>query len=86
MYGRLCLDLSGNQCCPQNGYTRSSMQWMDVFTNTRRDLWLEGSPRKREKITFASITRYTTIRSITSNVKTVFLNGVIEEEVYIEQP
>jgi hypothetical protein len=48
--------------------------------------------------TFALVSRYTSIRSIISlaasmgwslhqmDVKTVFLNGVIEEEVYIEQP
>jgi hypothetical protein len=47
---------------------------------------------------FATVTRYTSIRAIISlaaymgwslhqmDVKTVFLNGVIEEEVYIEQP
>ena len=48
--------------------------------------------------TFASVARYTSIRAILAlasmmkwdlhqmDVKTTFLNGVIEEEVYIEQP
>jgi hypothetical protein len=48
--------------------------------------------------TFAPVARYTSIRTIIAlatkmewklhqmNVKTTFLNGVIEEEVYIEQP
>jgi hypothetical protein len=48
--------------------------------------------------TFTHVTRYTSIRTIIAlvakmkwklhqmDVKTTFLNGVIEEEVYIEQP
>ena len=48
--------------------------------------------------TFAPVARYTTIRSILAlaavmkwkihqmDVKTAFLNGVVEEEVYVEQP
>ena len=48
--------------------------------------------------TFAPLSRYTSIRSVLAlavvmkwkihqmDVKTVFLNGVVEEEVYVEQP
>ena len=48
--------------------------------------------------TFASVAQYTSIRSLISiaaeigwmihqmDVKTAFLNGIIQEEIYIEQP
>ena len=45
--------------------------------------------------TFALVTRYTSIRSICAgmrweihrlDIKTSFLNGVVKEEVYVEQP
>ena len=48
--------------------------------------------------TFAHVARYTSIRSVLAlaavmkwkvhqmDVKTTFLNGVVEEEVYVEQP
>ena len=66
----------------------------------RKYLWLEVFYQKEGinyEETFAPIARYTSIRAIMAlasmmkwdlhqmDVKTYFLNGVIEEEVYIEQ-
>ena len=66
----------------------------------RQDVWLKDSLRKGidYEETFAPGERYTSIRTIMAlasmmkwnlhqmDVKTSFLNGMIEEEVYIEQP
>jgi hypothetical protein len=61
-------------------------------------LWLSQKEGIDYEETFAPISRYTLIRTIIAlaakmkwklhqmDVKTTFLNGVIEEEVYIEQP
>ena len=64
----------------------------------RKDLWLEDSLRERELIMKRHLlqeARYTSIRTIMEpaslmkwdihqmDVKTTFLNGVIEEDVYI---
>ena len=63
---------------------------MEVMRNIKQDLSLME--------TFSPLARYTLIRTIIAlvakmkwklhqmDVKTTFLNGVIEEEVYIEQP
>ena len=77
------------------------MQQMAALKSIRQDLWLGASLRKKVSITtrsFAPVTRSSSIRSIISlaavfgwklhqmDVKTAFLNGEVEEEVYIEQP
>ena len=68
---------------------------MVVWKNTRPDLLPEGIDYDE---TFAPVARYTSISTIIAivsamgwkfqqmDVKTTFLNGIIEEEVYIEQP
>jgi hypothetical protein len=76
------------------------MLLMEVLRNIKQDLSLMDFPRRKEstmKKTFAPMARYTSIRTIIAlaakmkwklhqmDVKTTFLNGVIEEEVYIEQ-
>ena len=69
---------------------------MEVLRSTKPYLWpVEGIDYKE---TFSPVARYTYIRTIMAlaaktkwklhhmDVKITFLNGVIEEEVYIEQP
>src|SRR5229473_3256022 len=72
-----------------------------LLMEVRKDLWLEDYLRERELIMKRHLlqeARYTSIRTIMEpasmmkwylrqmDVKTTLLNGVIEEEVYIEQP
>ena len=68
---------------------------MEVLRSIKQDLLPEVFDYEE---TFALVARYTSIRAIMAlasmmkwdlyqmDVKTTFLNGVIEEEVYIEQP
>jgi hypothetical protein len=74
---------------------------MEVLRSTKQDLSLVAFPRRKEltmKGQFAHMEKYTSIRTIIAlatkmkwklhqtDVKTAFLNSVIKEEVYIEQP
>ena len=73
---------------------------MEVLKSPKQYLCLEDSIRKKGidyEETFSPVARYTSTRTIMAlasmmkwdlhqmDVKTTFLNGVIEEEVYIEQ-
>lgn len=74
------------------------MLQMELLTNTRCDLWLEGSPKKRENIMMRPLLQFSGTPPLDllfilllrwdginiNDVKTTFLNGVIEEEIYIE--
>ena len=76
------------------------MQKMEVSRSTKLDLWLVNSWKEgiNYEETFSPVARYTSFRSIMAlaanlgwklhqmDVKTTFLNGVVEEEVYVEQP
>ena len=70
-----------------------------LLMEVRQDLWLKDSLRERELIMKRHLlqeARYTSIRTIMApasmmkwnlhqiDVKTTFLNGMIEEEIYIE--
>jgi hypothetical protein len=75
------------------------MLLMEVLRNIKQDLLLMSQKEGIDyEETFTPVARYTLIRTIIAlaakmkwklhqmDVKTSFLNGVIEEEVYIEQP
>jgi hypothetical protein len=91
----------GKSMIDSRWFTRSSMQLMGALKSTRLGLLPEDSLRKRELTMMRlllQLPRYTSIRTIMSlasclgwslyqmDVKTTFLNGMIEEEVYINQP
>ena len=74
---------------------------MVASRNIKQDSWLVVSPRKKGidyEETFAPIAKYTSIKLLLAlaivmkwkihqmDVKTAFLNGVVEEEVYVEEP
>jgi hypothetical protein len=74
---------------------------MEVLISIKQDLFTRGFSQKEcidYEETFVLVARYTSIRTIIAlaakmkwklhqiDVKTAFLNGVIKEEVYIEQP
>ena len=74
---------------------------MEVLKSTRTDFGPRGFSQKEGidyEESFSLVARYTCIRTIMAlasmmkwnlhqmDVNTIFLNGVIEEEVYIEQP
>ena len=74
---------------------------MEVLRSIKQDLSLVAFSQKEGidyEETFTPVARYTSIRTIISlaakmkwklyqmDVKNAFLNGVIEEQVYIEQP
>jgi hypothetical protein len=75
------------------------MQLIEVSRSTKRYLWLEDSLKEGIDYgeSFSHVARYNSIRTIIAlaasvgwrlhqvDVKTSFLNGEIEEEVYIEQ-
>lgn len=77
------------------------MQLMGASRSTRKYLWPKDSLRIEVmgyEEAFAPVARYSSIKSILplvmhkgwkknqTDVKAAFVNGVIEEEIYIEQP
>nr|GEY28217.1 retrovirus-related Pol polyprotein from transposon TNT 1-94 [Tanacetum cinerariifolium] len=83
------------------GYTRPRKTPKAKWKSTRQDLWQKGYKQKHgidyEEV-FASVAYLETIRMIIAiasqhkwkihqmDVKSKFLNGLLEEEVYVEQP
>ena len=70
---------------------------MEVSRSTKLDSWLMGSWKEgiNYEETFVPMARYTSIMALATklgwklhrmDVKATFLNGVVEDEVYMEQP
>jgi hypothetical protein len=86
--------------CSRSKLTKFSRLWEDYVQEEER--FVARGFSQKEGIdyeeTFAPVARYTSIRATMAiaakmgwklhqmDIKTVFLNGVIEEEVYVEQP
>ena len=101
MFGKLCPDLRVDQLLDHDGSTKIKYVADGSVEKYKARFVAKGYARKEGieyEETFAPVARYTSIWTIVSlaaqmgweihqmDVKTTFLNGEIEEEVYIEQP
>ena len=84
-----------------NGRSRRSLGLMVLLRSTRLGLWPKVTQKKEGEDffdTYSPIARLTTIRALLSlaasygpivhqmDVKTTFLNGELDEDIYMDQP